>query len=219
MTAPTFKLSSRAAHTGALPLVGAFRITLLLVAAVGIFSIATPCHAEEDTPSIFSYATSGFGTGLATGLAVGYLSTGPKYESDEWRKLLWGGGLGALSGLGVGLIFGVVDAGVTPEGRGVGFYVMRDSNLGFTLGALTGGLVGALYWAGGGTSKDVLIGLSWGTVIGAGTGMILGVVEGALRQGKSGKASSEHAGLHFDFGFIPTPDGVPVPYPNLSARF
>ena len=218
MTLPSINLRLSGDRSGAVRRPEAFRISLLLAAALAITAVASPCHAEDDTPSIFSYALSGFGTGLATGFAVGYLSTGPEFESNEWRKILFGGGIGALSGLGIGLVLGVVDAGGKPEGRGVGFYIMRDSNLGFTVGALAGSVVGALYWAGGGSPKDVLIGLSWGTVIGAGAGLILGAIEGALRAPKS-TSTAARTGLQFSFGFTPSEDGVPLPYPNLSARF
>lgn len=220
----------RAFWAGAVRRFEAFRNTLLLLAALGSWAAASPCHAEEEPPTVFGYALSGLGTGLATGVAVGYLSTGPKWESDEWRKLLWGGGIGALTGLGVGIVFGVVDAGSSrATGPGIGFYVMRDANYGLLAGALTGGIIGALYWAGGNSSKDVLVGLSWGTVIGTGLGLGLGVLEGVLRTRGAGKAApapapapapaKSAASLHFDLGFTGIEHGVPLPYPNLSARF
>jgi hypothetical protein len=195
---------------------------LALVASV--LAAPQPCSAEDeeaDTPSIVGYAFEGFGTGIATGLAVGYLATGPKFEGREWRTLLWGGGIGALTGLGLGLVLGVVDAGSVPHGRGVGFYIMRDSNYGYGLGALTGGIVGALIWASGGVAKDVLQGMAWGTVIGAGAGVILGVIEGSLRNsGSSGESTARRRrGLQLGLGFVPTREGAPLPYPSLSGRF
>jgi hypothetical protein len=194
---------------------------MLSIMIVGAITLATPrtCSAEDDTPSIVGYAFQGFGTGLATGLGIGYLATGPKFESDEWRTLLWGGGIGALSGLGIGLILGVVDASTVPNGRGVGFYIVRDSNYGYSVGALAGGVVGILMWAGGGVSKDVLKGLAWGTVIGAGAGIILGVIEGSLRNSGSSGSSTASTGLRLNLGFIPSDEGPPLPYPNLTARF
>jgi hypothetical protein len=177
-----------------------------------------PPPEEDSTSSVFSYVLEGFGTGLAVGLAIGYLATGPTWESDEWRTLLWGGGIGALTGIGIGIALGVVDAGTAPRGTGIGFYIMRDSYYGIAVGALAGSVVGALYWAGGGSSKDVLTGLCWGTVIGVGAGMILGVVEGVLR--KPNQDPTETArGLRFDVGFLPSESGAPLPYPTLSGRF
>jgi hypothetical protein len=200
---------------------GAFGNSLFAALVVScLLAMPALCSAEEDsTPSIFGYALSGFGTGAATGLAAGYLATGPKWESDEWKTVLWGGGIGALSGIGVGVLMGVIDAGTAPGGRGIGFYVMRDSNYGFTVGALAGGVVGVLYWAGGGSSKDLLLGVCWGTVIGAGSGVILGIVEGALRSRETAHAAPTAQRLHLDLGFLPSEKGVPLPYPNLTGRF
>jgi len=190
-------------------------------------SLATPnrCFAEEDsTPSILGYALEGFGTGIAVGFASGYLATGPKFEGGEWRTLLWGGGIGALTGLGIGVILGIVDASTVPNGRGVGFYIMRDSNYGYTVGALAGTVVGALIWAGGGVSKDLLLGLAWGTVIGAGAGIIMGVIEGALRNrgGNTGGTARIERRTPFQVGLGITPGlegGAPITYPTLNARF
>lgn len=194
-------------------------IALALALSAGTLATASPCHAEDSTPSIFGYAMEGFGTGLAVGFATGYLATGPKWESGEWRTVLWGGGIGALTGLGIGLTLGIIDAGTTPNGRGVGFYIMRDSNYGYSVGALAGAVIGALVWAGDGTSKDVLIGLSWGTVIGAGAGVILGVIEGALRRPSSSEHSERRA-IQIGLGFTPSETGAPMlPYPTLSGRF
>ena len=206
--------------SGALRHRGAFVTTLLGALVVCcLLARAAPCSAaDEETPSVFGYALSGFGTGAGTGFAVGYLATGSTWESDDWKTVLWGGGIGALTGMGLGVVLGVVDAGTAPGGRGVGFYVMRDSNYGLLAGALAGTVVGSLYWAGGGTGKDLLVGLSWGTVIGAGSGMILGVVEGVLRRPEQANPS-QTAGLRLDLGFLPTRGGPPSPYPVLSGRF
>lgn len=206
------------------------RTTLFAVLVLSAALFASPAFAhakeapkeapveEDSTASVFSYVLEGFGTGLAVGLAVGYLATGPTWESDEWRTVLWGGGIGALTGLGIGIVFGVVDAGTAPRGQGIGFYIMRDAYYGIAVGALAGTVVGALYWAGGGSSKDVLTGLCWGTVIGVGAGMILGVVEGVLRRpGKDEKQTAK--ALRLDLGFVPSESGVPLPYPTLSGRF
>lgn len=203
---------------------GAFATWTLAFAAASFVAVAAPqpCSAQEDageTPSILGYAFEGFGTGIATGFAAGYLSTGPKFESREWRKLLIGGGVGALSGLGVGLVLGIVDASTVPDGRGVGFYMIRDSNYGYAVGGLAGGVIGALIWAGGGVAKDVLQGLAWGTVIGAGTGLVLGIVEGSLRTSSGERASTRAAGIRLGLGFTPSTSGAPLPYPSLSGRF
>jgi hypothetical protein len=179
------------------------------------------CRAEE-APSIVGYGFEGLGTGAAMGLGVGYLSTGPRFESGEWKKLVYGTAIGALSGLGVGLLLGIVDAG-TSRGRGVGFYMVRDSNYGVSVGFIVGGIIGVLKWIGDGTGKDLLRGLAWGTVIGGGAGFLVGIIEGALRGGSSGGTlDNPSAARRMRFGVAFTPNergGVGTPYPTLTARF
>lgn len=211
--------SGRGAHWRA----GAFATYGVAIAAFVAVMFTTPqrclAEADDDTPSIVGYAFEGFGTGVATGFAAGYLSTGPKFEGREWRKLLLGGGIGALTGLGVGLVLGIVDASTVPDGPGVGFYMIRDSNYGYAVGGLAGGVIGALIWAGGGVAKDVLQGLAWGTVIGAGTGLILGVVEGSIRTPSRKRESASASGVRLGLGFAAESGGRLLPYPNLSGRF
>jgi hypothetical protein len=180
------------------------------------------CQAE-DAPSIVGYGFEGLGTGAAMGLGVGYLSTGPEWESSEWKKLVYGTAIGALSGLGVGILLGIIDAG-TSRGRGVGFYMVRDSNYGVSVGFVVGGIVGILKWIGDGSGKDLLKGLAWGTVIGGGAGFLVGIIEGALR-GSGSKSESLDGGaastrMRFGVAFTPSETGVVgTPYPTLSGRF
>jgi hypothetical protein len=196
-------------------------LALLLVAATlfGVSLRPARCLAEDEAPSIVGYGLSGMGTGAATGLALGYIMTGTHFNSNEWRTLLWGTGIGALSGLGVGILLGTVDAGMGRE-RGVGFYMMRDSNYGVTVGFLAGGIVGALVWLGGGDGRDLLHGMAWGTVIGAGSGLLIGVLEGVLRGSPAKQpTAAEVSRIRFGIGFVPTTRGAPVPYPSLTGRF
>jgi len=180
--------------------------------------VARPCQAEE-APSILGYGFEGLGTGATTGLAVGYLSTGPEFESGEWKKLVYGTAIGALSGLGVGVLLGIVDAG-TSKGRGVGFYMLRDSNYGVSVGLIVGGIVGVLRWIDDGSGKDFLQGMAWGTVIGAGSGFLVGIIEGALRGGSSSdSATARPARLRVGVAFAPSETGLGLPYPSLSGRF
>ena len=117
---------------------------------------------------MFSYGFKGFFTGASIGLAAGYLSTGSSYESHEWKNLVMGAGIGAIVGVGAGVGLALADIGA--PGRGTGWYVLRDTDLGTFLGAFTGAAVGALVWVDDGRAKDVLIGLSFGALIGAGVG-------------------------------------------------
>lgn len=192
-----------------------------LCTMLALSAVARPCKAD-DAPTIFGYALEGFGTGLSTGLAVGYIATGPEYESGEWKKLVYGGAIGSLTGLGLGVVLGIADA-ASGKDRGVGFYMIRDSNYGVTLGFLVGGIVGAFRWADDGSAKDLARGMAWGTIIGAGSGLLVGVLEGVLRNSSSGssappqaKASSLRLGIAFT---AEQPGSVGVPYPTLSGRF
>jgi hypothetical protein len=199
-----------------------------MIAALGIalFASSVPrtCQAE-DAPSIVGYGFEGLGTGAAVGLGVGYLATGPEFQSGEWKKLVYGTAIGALSGLGVGLLLGIVDAG-TSKGRGVGFYMVRDSNYGVSVGFVVGGIIGVLEWIGDGSGKDLLRGLAWGTVIGGGAGFLVGILEGVLRG--SGSSAEEPINsetrrstrMHFGVAFTSNEvGGVGTPYPTLSGRF
>lgn len=177
------------------------------------------CRAEDDTPSIAGYALQGFGTGAAVGLGTGFLLSRPTWESKDWKTLGLGAGIGALAGMGVGLILGVVDAGATPKGLGVGFYIMRDMNLGVVLGFLAGAVVGAIVWAGSGHPIDLAFGMTYGVLIGAGAGLVLGLIEGILRLPKRDAAPATEPGVSFNLGFTSGPGAIPVPVPMLTGRF
>jgi hypothetical protein len=123
------------------------------------------------------YGLDGFWTGAQIGLAAGYLATGSDYESREWRKLAFGAGVGALSGLGLGVTLGIVDA--TSEPPATGWLVLRDIGYGTGLGALAGTAVGALFLIDSGEPKDLLTGAAIGGLVGAGAGAVFGVIEGA----------------------------------------
>jgi hypothetical protein len=177
------------------------------------------CFAEDQgAPSIVSYGLEGFGVGLGVGLATGYVITTDKpWHSKNWKTLVLGAGIGALSGAGIGLIIGAIDAGVSPGGPGPGYYILQDMNYGVGLGFLVGGVVGALIWIGNGSGKDLLRGMAYGTLIGAGTGLVLGIIEGALRKPKH--AASTESTVSFNLGFTTNPGSAPMPYPMLSGRF
>jgi hypothetical protein len=135
-------------------------------------------HARDDHASIFTYGTDGFWTGAQVGLAAGYLATGDHYESDEWRKLVFGAGVGALVGVGTGLTLGIIDLGRPPPGAG--WVVLRDTGYGSGLGAIVGVAVVALFVIDSHEAKDLLTGAAYGAIIGAGAGVVFGVIEASL---------------------------------------
>jgi hypothetical protein len=137
----------------------------------------SPARAQEDPPSVLRYGFDGFWTGAQVGLASGYLATGSEYESEEWRKLAFGTGLGALIGVGVGISLGVADLGSSPPATG--HLVLRDMGYGVGLGAIVGTAVGALFLIDGGEPKTLLNGAAVGTLAGAGAGIVFGLIESA----------------------------------------
>lgn len=154
---------------------------LWLAATMWVASPATGFALDDrdDTaPAIMSYGLHGFWTGAELGLATGYLSTGSDWDSGEWRNLAIGAGVGAVTGIGVGLLLGTADHGAG-DPPGTGYYVLRDMGYGTTLGALGGTAVGAVLLLNDGPAKNIPLGASIGALAGAGLGIIFGIVEGA----------------------------------------
>jgi len=143
----------------------------------GFVLTPTRSWAQESTPSVLAYGFDGFWTGAQVGLAAGYIATGPEYKSEEWRKLVFGAGVGALVGVGVGITLGVLDVGSEPPDSGR--LILRDMGYGVGLGAIVGTAVGALFLIDDGRPKNLLTGAAIGTLAGAGAGLIFGLYEGA----------------------------------------
>lgn len=199
----------------------------LLLPSVLLAALLAPavCSAESGEvparggPGMFAYGFRGLWTGAEIGLAAGFLATGDTYESDEWRKLVLGAGIGAVSGVGVGVVLALVD---TDRARPpYGWLVLRDMGYGSVLGALTGMAVGALVWVDGGRSKDLLTGASIGTLIGAGVGIGFGIVEGASMSSPEGPPARGQAepSLRLGLSLLPSSGHVPGVGPAVSGRF
>lgn len=164
-------------------------------------------HAgEEEPPSIINYGVSGFWTGAQVGLASGYLATGHDYESREWRKLVFGAGVGALAGTGLGLTLGIVDAGgPTP---GTGWLALRDTGYGIGLGALAGTATGALFLINSGNPKNLVTGAAVGSLIGAGVGAAVGIIQGASMHRERPVPPSANEQVTLRFTVTSTPDSA-----------
>jgi hypothetical protein len=173
-------------------------------------------QARDESPSLFSYGSEGFGTGALVGLAAGYLSTGDDYESSEWRKLVFGAGVGALVGVGTGLTLGVLDLGSQPPGAG--WIVLRDTGRGTGLGAIVGLAVGALYVIDSNDPKDLLIGAAYGGIIGAGAGVVFGVIEAALIDRGPAPRESSSSAPRLRLTLTGVADS-PLPLPTLMGTF
>jgi hypothetical protein len=160
-----------------------YRLALL------VFVVATllPARGSAEMPtaaSLLDYGFRGFTLGAECGLAAGYLSTGPVYPREEWRKLVLTMGVGALAGMTTGFILAVAD--VTAHNVPVGYFVLRDTGYGTVIGAAMGAVVGMLIWVDNGTTKDVLEGAAYGTLIGAVAGIAYGIIDARYANGGGG---------------------------------
>ena len=191
---------------------------LVLVAALAVPAVCSARGTDgDDGPAMLQYGFRGFWTGAELGLAVGFLSTGDRYESGEWRKLVLGAGVGALGGVGAGITLGIVDASNASRPR-YGWFVLRDMGYGALLGGLTGAAVGALFWVDGGRAKDVLTGLSVGALIGAAAGVVFGVVEGIGAPPRHERADAGGA-LQLTLVALPTRGRALALGPGVTGRF
>jgi len=171
------------------------RAASTLVLLAGFCLAPRPSWAAEDTPSFFTYGFEGFWTGAEIGLAAGYLSTGDDYDSEEWRKLAFGAGVGALVGVGVGVALGAVDVGSGPPDAGR--VILRDTGYGVGLGALVGTAVGALFLIDDGRTKNLVTGAALGALAGAGVGLVFGVFEGATASAEPARDEAGAGPLRF----------------------
>jgi hypothetical protein len=176
------------------------------------------CSAAEDaTPSIVSYGFDGFWTGAQIGLASGYLATGSEYKSDEWRKLVFGAGVGALAGMGFGITLALVDSGQRPPQTGG--LILRDVGYGVGLGAVAGTAVGALFLIDSGRAKNLLTGAAIGTLVGAGAGVAFGLIESAAAdRGSSDSVTAEGLLRSLRFTALGA-EGSLLPLPAIEGTF
>jgi hypothetical protein len=196
------------------------KISLFLSSlSIAVACVAAPslAHAAEDEqPSVIKYGTDGFMTGAQIGLASGYLATGREYESREWRKLVFGTGLGAIAGTGIGLTLGLLDVG--GPAPGAGWLALRDTGYGIGLGVLVGTATGALFLINSGRPKNLLTGAALGGLIGAATGAVVGVIEGAHLQRQPAEPRSARAPVTFHFDVTSSPDTAAL-MPAVAGTF
>ncbi|MFW6129755.1 MAG: hypothetical protein ACOC56_01150 [Atribacterota bacterium] len=129
--------------------------------------------APEEKPTVLSYGMVGFGMGAVLGLSGGYLAA---LENDDWNNLVTGPAYGAIIGTGIGLAVGVVD--VSMANPGVGRVILRDIRLGSMLGMGLGLAVGTINAVDSSEWEDLGKGVAWGSLIGAGGGLLFGIYEG-----------------------------------------
>jgi hypothetical protein len=149
---------------------------LCVVLALGCL-VPSARAAELQPPTVFDGAYQGLLVGGLAGLSVGYLfARQDGLHSGDWVPLVYGGGIGALTGSVLGLTLGIVDMAQRKPGRNG--YVMRDGLYGAGFGAVLGGIVGGLAAISSKKGEHVLLGGSIGALSGTCLGMGLGFVEG-----------------------------------------
>jgi hypothetical protein len=193
-----------------------------------------PCFAERgdaepydqvpsEAPSLMSYGFKGFWLGGELGLSVGFLSTGSTFERGDWRNLVFGAGLGALSGVAAGVALAMVDTGTPPPATG--WYILRDGGYGTLLGGLSGAAVGALFVIDSGRPKDILTGASIGSLVGVAVGVAFGIIEaGATVRSKPPAYNSRRRrepSFWFSLRSAPTltPGRTPSLMPTIFGQF
>ncbi len=134
--------------------------------------------ADMQPPTVFDGAYQGLLVGGLAGLSVGYLFARQNgwHSSSDWKPLVYGAGIGALTGSVLGLTLGIVDVSQGKPGRNG--YVMRDGLYGAGLGAVLGGIAGGLAAISSKKGEHILLGGSIGVLSGACLGMGVGFVEG-----------------------------------------
>lgn len=157
---------------------------MVIVGLLGCLLQADKAHAAgffgphpDYAPSVFSYGVDGFWTGALVGVSGGYLAARSHgFESDDWRPLVLGAGIGALSGAAVGITLGFAD--LADDRPGMGSLILRDMGYGGSFGLLIGAVTGALVMIRTDEPEHIGLGAAIGALSGAGAGLIIGAIEG-----------------------------------------
>jgi hypothetical protein len=149
----------------------------LLFAGLLTCALAGTVRAEDDRPSVFTFAYEGLLVGAGAGLAGGYLfARRDDLQTSDWKPLVYGTGIGALVGSGIGLTLGIIDTAQDKPGRTR--YVLRDMGYGEGFGAVAGLIAGGLAALSTKNPEHLLLGASIGVLSGAVLGAVFGVIEG-----------------------------------------
>lgn len=150
---------------------------LLLVTASEAQASGYYGPASQYSPSVFTYGWRGLAIGGLAGLSLGYvIARDGGFASDDWKPVVYGLGIGALSGGALGLTLGFID--LADDRPGMGNIVLRDMLYGALFGAAAGAIVGALVAIGSEEPEHILFGGALGTLSGTLVGLAIGIIEG-----------------------------------------
>jgi hypothetical protein len=177
----------------------------ILCAAVFAFGLSRTASAENlPPPTVFDGAYQGLLVGALAGGATGYMfaRSDTWKESGGWKPVVYGVGIGAISGAVLGLTLGIVD--MTQRKPGRNGYVMRDGLYGAGLGAVLGGIAGGLGALASKKGEYILLGASIGVLTGTCGGIAVGFVEGYRKYSASVASVQQSDG---SLSFIPAVAG------------
>jgi hypothetical protein len=159
--------------------------SLALLAMVLVCVVSTRASAQdhfygprsEYSPSVFTYGYRGLTVGAIGGLSGGYLvARHDGFQGRDWRPLVLGAGIGALSGAALGLGLGFLD--LADDRPGMGNIALRDMAYGGGFGAVVGLIVGGLVVIKTRDAEHIPFGAAVGALSGIGVGLIVGLIEG-----------------------------------------
>jgi hypothetical protein len=188
----------------------------VLLAAVVTCSLAGTARADDKGPGVFTFAFQGLAVGSVAGLAAGYLVARDDgwQTSKDWKPLVYGIGIGALVGSGIGLTLGIVDVAQDTPGRTR--HVLRDMLYGEGFGATAGAIAGGLTALSTKKPEHILLGASIGVLSGAVLGAVFGFFEGGHAPAHSAVGNDR-----FALSVVPVIEaGGKLAYlPALSGRY
>ena len=179
----------------------------ILIALALIAGFTRSARAENlPPPTVFDGAYQGLLVGALAGTATGYMFSRSDTwnKSSGWKPLVYGAGIGALSGAVLGLTLGIVDMAARKPHRNA--YVMRDGLYGAGFGAVLGGIAGGLVALSTKKVDHFLLATSIGTLTGTVGGMAVGFVEGYRKYSVSVSP-------------VERPDGTVSFLPAVAGRF